>query len=404
MLASGFIRGSQQLQRDPNWELKQASEEKTSVFVESIPYSIMTVIGYLGPRKLGSGQNIAHWAVDQSTKDVYKLKFYFEDVLIQNCYGIQVDSIMLAGLPTNKTVVSRRTDDMLCGDMIDDYITGDLAYHDFSDRGARLQFRTVNNPDVVHKIDIFDPDGRQNGFYTIEQLFNAIKSKVKQFMDNHYFPETLNTELFVNDDGRIVFAWSGVNIFAQTGGFDIDLNPATSTMWKYLLNYFTVEKFSRNTFTYGTVVDGSGVSLMRNTRGVSDGEGPNVGNTLNLFVAVSPELSQFEKNDSVTVLGTSGEIATFYPRPFFNNQTTKTSSIYATATDGTLHAPKLDFDPSYTLESFTVSIDVGVDSELLNSFILQLGATEIKNNNIVAALNQQNILNRLHLVLSAKIF
>jgi len=367
MYGSSMVRAPQGFitARDPNWELQQASEEQTSVFVEPLATRLLTAVGKINPTRIGGViQSKEYWGTPSGDEKTITLTFSFQDVSIQDCYGIQVESLELLGVPTTVAFKSRAAGGELCGDILDDSLSGTTYYCNFTGGGGVLQFREIKNPSVVHKIHIFDPKGYENGWYSLEDVFTAIKSKVKSFLDTHYSPNTINVEVFVNSEGRIVLAWSGAAIEAITGGLQLDYSITTSTLFSFINRFLIIAKFKRGAYTSGAVVNGDGVEFLIEPRSVNAGDTINtlIGTT-NLGVAISSELTQFQRKDSITPIAASGEIATF------NLGYNQFSSGYlSTAAQGTLYAPKVAFDPSYTLDSFTVSLTFAAQSELLTRF------------------------------------
>jgi len=368
---SNVIRGK--TRRDPNWELQNISEEQTSVYTESIPYRILTAVGYLKPSR-GSDDvsSVEFWSRTGNTYGEVELLFYFEDVDIQNCYGIKVKSIMLEAYSGAVTTKAKRTvplDGELCGDVVDDEISGDMRLYDFTGGKSRIKIRERISG-TVHTIDVFDNNGYENGYYSVEELLIALKTKLKTYLDNRFSPNTINVEIFVDpNDGRLVIAWSGVNIHAITGGFDIDLNAVTSPFFAIIRRYFVYDKFKRNAYTYGSVSDGDGVSFLRSVRANTGGDST-VGNTNTIGVAISPELTQFQKSDSITPIAASGEIATFAMVEVSNSlgdQGGGYATWFSAEEKGTLNSPKVDFDPNYTLSSFTVLVNVSSVNKYLKT-------------------------------------
>jgi hypothetical protein len=411
---------------DPNWELNAVSEETTSIFQESVPYRTLSAVGFLKPILLkgsvpaaGGGKasdpdpvtQVESWAsIDQNT-NTFELKFYFEDVEIQNCTAIEVESILMAGFPVVIGQTLRRSESDLCGSSIDPVLASDVINYNFSGKRGTVRFREANNIAVVHEIEIFASHGGENGWYTLEEILDRIKTKVKAYIDARYSPNSIEVEIFISTTGRLVIAWSGAAIKAATGGLLIDTNPFTSPIIGTILNYFHYEGFKKDHYTYGTVSSGDGISFVRSGSGSGGELGAlpvrNMSNISSFAVAISPELSQFERDDSITPIAATGEIASFFPTqlPFSEGRKTNTvegfsimEHLYASKANGNLSSPKIPFDKNYTLNSFTVSV-VGPDKAgYLQEFINYL--TLLIKDKGVNQIQERAI----HCILTAKLF
>lgn len=403
MYGSSMVRAPQGFiaARDPNWELQQASEEQTSVFVEPLATRLLTAIGKIQPTKIGGDVLTKEfWGNISGDQKTINFMFYFEDVNIQDCYGIQVEQLQLLGVPSDIVIKSKSSGGELCGDLIDDSLSGTAMYCAFNGGGGVMRFREINNPSVVHTIDIFDRFGSQNGYYTLEDIFVEIKSKVKTFLDRHYFPNTINLEVYVNSSGRIVLAWSGAAIVAATGGLQLDISRSTSTIMRFIYRHLIVDKIKRGVYTSGAVVNGDGIEFLVDKRSVNIGDSTSTLNgTTNLGVAISPELTQFQRKDSITPLAAAGEIATFTLHSLVPG-----GEYAASSSDGTLYAPKVSFDPSYTLDSFTVSLTFAANSKLLSEFYTNLFIKGPGNVIQMAGNFNDNLEERITLTLTARLF
>jgi hypothetical protein len=188
-------------------------------------------------------------------------------------------------------------------------------------------------------------------------------------------------ELFVNTDGRIELAWSGLGSLSG-GGVTPDLYSVTSPLLNFLLGHLTFSTYKSSGVNYGTVVNGqSMVFMVKRNGGIASGldvfpsHYPNV-------ILISRELSQFQKEDSVTPFGGIGEIAVARI-PFSTGYNLDAGNIQADGIlntlsvsefDGTLFAPKLPFSPDYTLDTFYVTVECSPDNEVLRQYFNPIGA------------------------------
>lgn len=371
----------QRPQRDPNWELSEASTEQTSVITERVNSRVLSAAGFIVPRSLTDIQRVKQplselntWGkTDDESKEV-TLDFVFQNIDLQGCYGIEVEGAFLSGLNVNQNPVRIRTaSSELCADAVDDDLSTRFSRCQFSaESGGTISFREVNTG-VVHTTSLFSTYGLDNGFYTMSMLIEAVKTRVKSFLDSKFSPETVNVEFFIdNVSGKLVLAWELPPAIQNLVGYlEMDVNPESSTILKYLYEYFMYDNFKRGAYTYDTITKGDGIAFTRTVNDFMDsraGGGNLAGNVISntpLFVLVSPELTQFEKQDSINQITTSGEIGTVIPIRFGAN-----NCIGGTKQNGTLFSPKIPFDPNYSLQEFTVKVvGAGDNGLMLNAFL-----------------------------------
>lgn len=426
---SSFV--PQRPQRDPNWELNQISEEQTSIFTEPVATRRLSAIGFLAPRSLTSEQfsfsaavaaaqgvqaKPAFWTVGTLGEPVggktIQLKFFFEDVFLQNCYGIEVERLSLGGLQ-NTAVVARRNESAsasLCADVCDDEFVNTASYFSFNQSKRRglhdLSIREAATG-KIHNLFIFGDSSDNDGYFTGEEFIAHLKTALKTKL-NEFYPQGaggINVEFYFDGaEGRFVLAWelpAAVKTVVDHLEFAID--ELNSPIMNVINRYFVYDKFKRNSYTYGTVTSGDGISYLRSVGNNLLNAGSanfldKFGYSTSAMIAVSPELTQFAKDDSLTPVSVTGEIATFYP--FAPGVMGSSKEIVGSKMQGNLFAPKLTFDPNETLRSFTVEVYIPESNQALR---LLLNSTDL--NYAAFDANQiDEIRKRLHLVLDAKLF
>ncbi len=420
MQVSSLIR--QKTQNDPNWELNPVSDEQTSVFTEKGPSRTLTAVGFLDSRTLSltdldaQGGPAANWLIDTNNGDQkstgkVNARFYFNDVDIQRCYGLKVENIVLSAIPEDGAVFIRPRE--LCADTVNDNLVLSARRYNFNSDpsvGTVIQFRNLNYKNVnappgvkLHTIRLFAADGSENGFYSPVELLEAVVAKIKAYFESYYAPNLFNIHFFVDSaSGKLVIAWKPDPAIEAVigGGFDVNISSSVSTVFKLLNRFLIIDRFRRGVYNYDTVVNGDGISFVLKRGGVDDldrgGQGvSNLANAHPLMIAISPELTQFEKDDSITPVAATGEIATFYP----TIQTDQDVHLYASTRDGTLFSPKLPFDPNFSLNSFTVELVFAANSKLFESLLSDQDLNFDPQN-----ITSEEVKRRIHLIVTATLF
>lgn len=430
MASSGYGNGyatitpsnviKQRTNRDPNWELNEISTEQTTIFTETPPSRILTAVGYIQPTFLSqtgktNATEAGFWGDVNEREGTVTFSFYFEDIDLQRCYGLQVESLWLNGIKSTKDPkILRSATSELCADCIDDELTTEVGYYSFSPAASRvgvlpgkLVFREASNPSNIHTLHLFSEYGGDNGYYTFFEFAELVRDKLKVKLEALYGGvHTIPVEVYINSRGRFVLTWElPPALKAIVGHLQIDMNPENSTLLNLVERYFIFERFRRDEYTYDTVTQGDGVEFLRSlaTRAIGGGGGGGgnavgtaVANTP-VVVALSPELSQFEKDDCITPLAATGEVCTFFPS-VIGDINTRPFMIGGAVNSGNLHAPKLPFDPNYSLSSFTVQLVTSVDatSGTINDYI-----STVLNG---VTLQSKVLERRLALILTARLF
>lgn len=416
-------------QRDPNWELNQISDEQTSIFTESITTRICTAVGFLEPRSLddiisGTGGKLvkkkpqpSNFSLKPSaTNDFYELRFYFNGISIQNCYGIQVEKIVLEGIPATTTVQPRGASSRLCADVIDDDLSNNLDYYAFNN--SRIRARTSfdfsvreTRTGVIHNLHLFSDDGSSlDGYYSPEELFLIVKTRLEKKLRQVLGDLSIFVEFYYSTtENRFVLAWElPVAVKNVIGELEIGLAETASPILSVFYRFFCVDKLKRNYYTYGTVTSGDGVSFVRRAGdgGISEGTLlENLGLYSTTMVAVSNDLTKFQRDDSITPLQATGEIAVFQPKPvsYFApdpQKTLDTRAWTANVQDGTLFSPKLPYDPKDTLNNFVINLNLPSKSPFLDI----LFNSNYLEYNTIPPLELEKLRERLHLVVSLRLF
>lgn len=409
-------------QRDPNWELNQISDEQTSIFTESITTRICTAVGFLEPRGLDeiivgvkNQQGGSSFTLKPSaTNDFYELRFYFNGITIQNCYGIQVEKIVLEGIPSVTNVTPRGA--RLCADVIDDDLSNNLDYYAFNN--PRMRTRSSfdfsvreTGTSVIHNLHLFSEDGSSlDGYYTPEEVFSLVKTRLEKKLREVLGDLNIFVEFYYNTtENRYVLAWElPVAVKNAIGELEIGLTESVSPILSVFYRFFSVDKLKRNHYTYGTVTSGDGISFVRRSGdgGRSDGTFlENLGLYSTTMVAVSNDLTKFQRDDSITPLQATGEIAVFQPKSinFYGPDQTgrlDTRGWVANVADGTLSSPKLPFDPKDTLNNFVVSLNLPSKSVFLD---VLFNSTYLEYNQL-APLELEKLRERLHLIVTLRLF
>lgn len=425
---SSFV--PQKPRRDPNWELNQISEEQTSIFTEPVTTRRLSAIGFLEPRSLnsedftftaaqaGAGGQLkpAFWSVGEPGAPVagksIALKFFFEDVYLQNCYGIEVERISLGGIQ-NTAKIARRNEsatEALCADVCDDEFVNTASYFSFNQSKRRgvhdLSIREVTTG-KIHNLFIFGDSSDNDGYFTGEEFIAHLKTALKNKL-NEFYPQGaggINVEFYFDGaEGRFVLAWElPAAVKAIVGHLEIAIDELNSPIMSVINRYFVYDKFKRNNYTYGTVTSGDGISYLRSVGNNLLNAGSanfldKFGYSTSAMIAVSPELTKFAKDDSLTPVSVTGEIATFYP--FAPGEFGSSKEIVGSKMQGNLFAPKLTFDPNETISSFTVEVYIPESNQALR---LLLSSTDL-NYGAFAPADLDEIRKRLHLVVDAKLF
>lgn len=416
LMGSSLIR--EKPQKDPNWELNQNSEEQTSVFTEQISTRILTAVGFLQPKTLNivgikAGQGVGApvlWTtlkgIPEDNRSLTELTFYFGDLDIQRCYGIQIESAAFIGLPSDTVVIPKNARSELCADSIDDVLVNRAVFMNFSAlRGGVLEFRESNNPTQTKTMTLFSPSGLDDGYYSGAELFELVKQRVKEKLEIHYGGlDVVHVEFYIDPTyNRYVLAWElGPAIKAQIQSIQLNMDPRTSTIFKLLEIYLQKDRFYLGVFTHDTVTAGDGLTFLRSSRtygsmGSDNFNGSSVldraANVHPMMTLISPELTQFEKDDSITPVSGIGEICTMFP-------VDDNGKFWANDKYGSLTAPKLPFDPNFSLTEFTVKVVFPTRSELFDYF---LNGVYNKFSDI-STIDGELLKQRINLVLVARLY
>lgn len=415
---------------DPNWEINTVSEEQTSIFTEPITSRLCFAVGFLQPRSLDDqivrtktdpddDTSPFVWSVANNGQgEPLRLQFYFSDVEIQNCYGIQVEHISVEGIPRFEAIdVGGRTG--VCADVIDDELASSTNFYAFNNTVIRS--RTAHDISIresfsrkIHLINLFSNNGNEfDGFYSPEKLFQLIKERIREKLRVLYSNTDIHLEFYFDSvEERFILAWKlPLAVTNIVGGIEIALNKGGSPILSLFEKYFIFENVKKNYYTYGSVSQGDGISMVR--RRVENVSGRTAGNLLSsiglystLMVAVSSELSKFQKNDSITPISTTGEIAVFTPfavettDDYLGSGNVDTRNFRANMAEGSLFSPKLPFDPNETLNSFSITLYVPTNSLVMKA-LLESAYLEYES---ITSTQEDEIRKRLHLVVGMRLF
>ena len=385
--------------KDPGWEVAPQAEPETSVFVEPVDYRNGLFFGKLESYNFNDeGKPIFY--DNTSVPGGITLRFSFEDVNIQNMFSFQVSACHIHGASVVDREVGRRqipVDGSLCGDIIDDTLTGQLRKYRFdSFQSGIWQFCDISDKSRIHIVEIFKNNGSDNGFYSVEEIFEFLKTRFKSFFEAKFPGVTVNVEIFVNSRGRIEFAWGGASFLTSSnfrgGGILPDMDSGTSPVLAILENFFIIERVNKSGVNYGTVSSGQSIELIRR-----ETDGSSVNTLLKAIplsypncILVCPELTRFQKEDCITPYAGNGEIATLFlsrdpssidfiaanPGGVGVPATSAVGGIatyYASEQHGNLQAPKVKFDPNYTLDRFVVELVTAQNNPIFQTFFSKLG-------------------------------
>lgn len=372
LLFTNMVKRGQAQAKDPGWEVAPTADPETSVFTEPMANRPGVFIG----TTMEFNHSVLEapvWFEEDLDRGVLQLKFKFEDVNLQNVFSLQVSGVQFHGMVD--FVVRRATSEVssLGADFISDAMTMNIERYIFSDGFGSWRFRELGDPTKEHVLHLFTEV--DNGRYTAEEFLILLVSRIKSKWEAKFPSFTVNVELFVNTDGRIELAWSGLGSLSG-GGVTPDLYSVTSPLLKFLLGHLKFSTYKSSGVNYGTVVNGqSMVFMVKRDGGISSGLDVFPSNYPNVIL-ISRELSQFQKEDSVTPFGGIGEIAVcrvpyngnlFY-NPDPNGQRGFLNTANVSEFDGSLFAPKIPFDPDYTLDTFYVTIECSPNNEVLKEF------------------------------------
>jgi hypothetical protein len=391
--------------KDPGWEVAPQAEPETSVFVEPVDYRNGLFFGRLEAYSISDDGKPVFYD-DTSVPGGITLRFSFEEVNIQNMFSFQVAACHIHGASAGTNEVGRRqisVDGSLCGDIIDDTLTGELRKYRFdSFQSGIWQFCDIADKSRIHVVEIFKSNGSDNGFYSVEEIFEFLKTRFKSFFETKFPGVTVNVEIFVNSRGRIEFAWGGAFFLTSTnfvgGGIIPDMDRNTSPILGILENFFIVERVNKSGVNYGTVSSGQSIELIRR-----DTDGSSVDTLLKAIpisypncILVCPELTRFQKEDCITPYAGNGEIATIFlvkspgsidyaaPPNQGADAVAGITTYYASEQQGNLQAPKVKFDPNYTLDRFVVELVTAKANPLFQTFFKELnfGGGAAANSNL----------------------
>jgi hypothetical protein len=379
---------------DPRWDISTPSQQQSAVYSEKIGSRLMSVIGFLNFDRAHSTYVAEADFIDglnapQGEFQGQSVDFNFAGFDLQYCNSLQLESAILQteipaarqrGIPANGE---------LCGDFVNDALASRVRFLDFgiesskaggegSNTGSiRLKEKGGSKERVIH-LQLFDK--KDNDYYTFEEFFTLLASRLKLKVEAYYNNvEVFPVEFFIDSRGRFVLAWKiGPLIKAWGGGFywfQIDMNKETSPMWAIIQNWLTPTKMRRNDVTEGTVSGGDGIEFLLVSRAVEVTE--EFQRSTGPVILSCDALTRYQKYDSITPISASGEIAvgvfsSANQLAYAYGTEDETVHLACTVANNSLSSAKINFDPTATLNNFTVKLTTGMNNVLLNDIIHNL--------------------------------
>ncbi len=406
-----FVKGL----NDPMWDISNASQHQPAILTEDVSSRLMSVVGFLNFDRAASTYVELEDFVDglNAPPGVYQgqsVDFMFSGFDLQKCYSLQLESALIQTTIPYAVERSLPADGELCGDFVNDNLARRVRFLNFGiesrragDAGCttgsiRIKEKGGSRQRVI-QLRLFDQT--DNGHYSFEEFFTLFAARLKEKVEAHYQNiETFPVEFFVNPQGRLVLAWKiGPLIKAAGGGFywfQIDLNTQTSPIWSFIKYWMKPIKMRRGDITEGTVSAGDGMEFLIVERAAEVSEAFN--RSTGPVILTCSELTRYQKFDSVTPLSTTGEIAvgvfSAANQLAFGYGTDNETNMACSIGNNSLSSGKINFDPTATVNNFTVKLTSGNSNPLLTNILLQLieidgkgGVTEDVLNGVSLTLN-----------------